>query len=378
MNTEIVCFTREKKRSYKPYILIVFTLVLFLANMSYVSARDLTYTCKYKSDKASGELRIYADLSYEYKITKWGSKTGVSGSIISVENWDNVKKDIGRLGCPTRVRYYSNFLGASQAKAFWSEDTANKEVPDPTFKLSLEDQKKSDKVCFYKGQNDGTTGGHLGDINDGKGLGGYFVKKGSNSVKFVEMGVNYNYTGNNDDFYSTGSFKCVPLVYIRYKASIREGVPDMWIIGTKNIGSGDAVSDSAADDDTEKDLEDDRLDEDNPDQQKKEPKGLCQIIDPNGSTYAIIKQVVQYVQIGTIFLILVLGMMDLAGAVGSDKDDAFKKAIGKFGKRLIAGALIFLVPVIVSFILNLVNLGQCGGTLTDANGKPTSGYDLFK
>lgn len=49
--------------------------------------------------------------------------------------------------------------------------------------------------------------------------------------------------------------------------------------------------------------------------------------------------------------VIVLGMLDFIKATGSDKDDEMKKAQGRFVKRLIAAALIFLVPLIIEFVL---------------------------
>ncbi|MDD3341149.1 MAG: hypothetical protein PHN72_02990 [Bacilli bacterium] len=94
---------------------------------------------------------------------------------------------------------------------------------------------------------------------------------------------------------------------------------------------------------------------------KKEKKDACDIIDKKGELYKALKQIVGYIQIGTIFLVLILGVIDLTGAVGSDKDDALKKAVGRFAKRMIAAALVFLVPTIINFIFNIINLSSCGG-----------------
>lgn len=87
----------------------------------------------------------------------------------------------------------------------------------------------------------------------------------------------------------------------------------------------------------------------------------CEIIQTGTATFAFLKKIINYVKIGTIFLVLVLGMVDLAGAVGSQEENAFKKAGTKFGKRLIAVALVFLVPAIVEILVSLVNDASCDG-----------------
>ena len=49
--------------------------------------------------------------------------------------------------------------------------------------------------------------------------------------------------------------------------------------------------------------------------------------------------------------VIILGSLDFIKATASDKDDDVKKAQGNFVKRLIAAALIFLIPLLIEFIL---------------------------
>ena len=53
---------------------------------------------------------------------------------------------------------------------------------------------------------------------------------------------------------------------------------------------------------------------------------------------------------------------DLDKLISADKDDEMKKAQGKFVKRLIAAALIFLIPLIIEFVLGKMGFGynDCG------------------
>ena len=61
-------------------------------------------------------------------------------------------------------------------------------------------------------------------------------------------------------------------------------------------------------------------------------------------------------------IVIVLGILDFIKALSSDKDDEMKKAQGKFMKRLIAAALVFIVPLILEFILNKMGFdyNECG------------------
>ena len=104
----------------------------------------------------------------------------------------------------------------------------------------------------------------------------------------------------------------------------------------------------------------DQLDEPEDIEGKDELTDACNIIDKDSGFFKILKQIIGYIQIGTIFLVLILGVLDLTGAVGSQKDDALKKAASKFGKRMIAAALIFLVPAMLNIIFNVINISSCG------------------
>lgn len=88
-------------------------------------------------------------------------------------------------------------------------------------------------------------------------------------------------------------------------------------------------------------------------------KSSCEVIDTSGEVFKILKQILGYVQIGSVFAVLIFCVLDLGGAVASADDDAFRKARGKVMKRIIALILIFLVPLLVNFVINLVNLGAC-------------------
>lgn len=50
-------------------------------------------------------------------------------------------------------------------------------------------------------------------------------------------------------------------------------------------------------------------------------------------------------------LVIVLGILDFIKAIGSDKEDEMKKAQKSFIIRLIAAALVFIVPLILEFVL---------------------------
>lgn len=66
-----------------------------------------------------------------------------------------------------------------------------------------------------------------------------------------------------------------------------------------------------------------------------------------------ILNIIKYVALA---LVIALGALDFMKAAGSGEADAMKKAGQSFIKRLVAVVVLFLVPVIVELILNLINL----------------------
>ena len=60
--------------------------------------------------------------------------------------------------------------------------------------------------------------------------------------------------------------------------------------------------------------------------------------------------------------VIILGILDFIKAIGADKEDEIKKAQGKFIKRLIAAALIFLIPLIIEFVFGKMGFdyNACG------------------
>ena len=86
----------------------------------------------------------------------------------------------------------------------------------------------------------------------------------------------------------------------------------------------------------------------------------CEIISKDNSLYKIMKQIINYLQIGTIFIVILLSGLDFISAITSGDDDVMKKATSKTSKRIIALVLVFLVPAIVNLLLSIVNVGACG------------------
>ena len=72
----------------------------------------------------------------------------------------------------------------------------------------------------------------------------------------------------------------------------------------------------------------------------------------SGELMAWIRNIIKYMKYFLPVIVIVLGILDFIKAIASSSDDDMKKAQGKFVKRLIAAALVFLVPLIIGFILD--------------------------
>ena len=69
-----------------------------------------------------------------------------------------------------------------------------------------------------------------------------------------------------------------------------------------------------------------------------------------------IANILKWVKYVAPVLVIILGILDFIKAMAAQNDDQMKKAQGKFVKRLIAAALLFIVPFIIEFVLDKFNL----------------------
>lgn len=80
----------------------------------------------------------------------------------------------------------------------------------------------------------------------------------------------------------------------------------------------------------------------------------CEVIPPVIRKW--INNILNFVRYVALALVIALGALDFMKAAGSGEGDAMKKAGQSFMKRMIAVVILFLLPVIVDFILNMINI----------------------
>lgn len=78
-----------------------------------------------------------------------------------------------------------------------------------------------------------------------------------------------------------------------------------------------------------------------------------------------IANIVKWIKYIIPVIVIVLGILDFIQAIAADKDDMMKKAQGRFVKRLIAAALIFIIPFIIEFVLDKMGFSSNGCGIID-------------
>lgn len=64
--------------------------------------------------------------------------------------------------------------------------------------------------------------------------------------------------------------------------------------------------------------------------------------------------VINVLQIAVPVILIIMGSVDFVKAISSQKEDEIKKAQGVFVKRLIMGALVFFIVVIVKLLISVI------------------------
>ena len=71
--------------------------------------------------------------------------------------------------------------------------------------------------------------------------------------------------------------------------------------------------------------------------------------------FGFLGYILNFIQIAVPIIIILWGTFDLVKAMTSQEQDKIKKSQSTFIKRLIAGVVVFFVPMIVTFLINMVN-----------------------
>ena len=84
------------------------------------------------------------------------------------------------------------------------------------------------------------------------------------------------------------------------------------------------------------------------------------------SIVAFVKDLFDMIKWIALAIGLVLGMLDFFRAITSGEEGALKKSAAKFVKRLIGIVILFILPVVLEYILNISGVSH-GGTCLNSN-----------
>lgn len=84
----------------------------------------------------------------------------------------------------------------------------------------------------------------------------------------------------------------------------------------------------------------------------------CQAGSTLVNVIAIVRLVMNIICVAVPIIMILMGTIDLFKAVTAGKDDDIKKKQKALITRIIAGVLVFLVPTIVSVLMNLIGVSK--------------------
>lgn len=75
-----------------------------------------------------------------------------------------------------------------------------------------------------------------------------------------------------------------------------------------------------------------------------------------------LKQIVQLVKFAVPIIIIAFAIIDFVKAMAAQKPEELKTAANRLGKRMIIGAIIFLLPTIIDYLLSITGISTttCG------------------
>lgn len=85
----------------------------------------------------------------------------------------------------------------------------------------------------------------------------------------------------------------------------------------------------------------------------------CSLVTGNGELTQWIDGIYTVIKFGALILTVALGMLDFFKAITGADEKALKKSGESFVKRLIAVAALFILPVLIQFLLDVVGLPYC-------------------
>lgn len=299
------------------YILIIFISLFMFSGRVEAS----TATCEYTHDKFT--VKVYYDFnktpSYDEEITKAAGKVS-----LTINNNDiNIS---GIITCP-KLSVKTKPTGKKNSYEYvLTVDKENgsligilKDFVDDGAESSSASSNR--KVCIY---NEGKTDEYKAEY----GSSGLVITLTGSSIKNLK----WEYANNSGTFTEKDFEDKCPNIHMR---CVHRGANVCYVSTTGYFGFSEDAPDFEGDVNTgeEKNDEEDK-------------------VVTNGETIKIVRRIYHIIKILIPVLIILLSVIDFLKVVIVDDEKNYKSAWDKFIKRLMIGVIFFIVPILVSFILN--------------------------
>ncbi len=355
--------------------LIIFTII-YIALPILVSAKNALFTCEYykPSDSLSGSQQanvlcdIYSDYSHQCyikvggvvdrnsnkeKIQNWGTATGLT--------WKAKEYVKNTNTCPNYllIRLENNALFNMGGYAIWAAenetdlaaltDVLHNGNPKINFypaslmgmEISDEDKKKAeDLINSYIDMYNDFANTSLEDCsNNNANITKY--KECTDKMQAIYSNIS---TSNNEvyNYINQGYFTESDQIIVEYRAAVKAAEDHSGDL-KKEINPPQSNPEPNLDPDLNLDVPETTLN--------------CEIFD--GDFGKILNSILGIVRFLVPILIIGLSIADYIKAIVAQNQDEIKKSTQRLIKRLIIGVLIFALPTLLKFVLNLAGIGTC-------------------
>ena len=321
------------------YILIA-TIIMFIG-INGVSAKTTAKSCEYNYyDSLSGnssklELVIYTDKTARAIIREWNGQE-LNGSGSNIRNEESIKSHIENLTCPkySIVRYGDriSFVMFADNRSTLDNYLTENNLNDEKNHISSATEYNSTSPESEKYYNE-------------------MLTESENILKETE---NFNIDECKDESKDITAYQACNDKYDGLKHRINNF----------NLNLNTYISQNYIDENDQRTTtmkENIKNSESNLVKVKYEIDNEIEIIEPDykygceifGDTLVdVIRQIYGYFKWIIPVLIVVLSMLDFVKVVGTGKDDDFKKAQSNLLKRVVLGIIFFIVPTLISLVIN--------------------------
>lgn len=187
-----------------------------------------------------------------------------------------------------------------------------------------------------------------------------------NTKKTGSTSGNYNFTNNIEkkDFKKGDEIVCPSNIYVVYGMSGTQIITRLYSQAKDNSVKAVLSTSSTDNDKTITGAKSSSTNNNNPNGNTEPGKTGCSIFSKDFIDF--MQLILNYIRIAGIVLTVVLSTMDYTKTIFSTDDKSNEKANKRFSTRLIVVALLFLIPSVLTFVLNLFNIqgtgdnGTCG------------------